>query len=127
MLTDPQAITIGAQAYSLKRKNQDNFGSTWMDNTTVPGTEVRLTIRNAYEGKPKVVTTSAGLAQTQFERHICDLLVTVTDVNGFVKSSQSYTHIRNLKGANVTEVGNVAQALSAWITTNADAVVAWDN
>lgn len=127
MLADPQTITIGAQAFSLKKKNQDNFGSTWMDNTTVPGTEVRLTIRNAYEGKPKTAPSATGLVQTQFERHIADLLVTITDVNGFVKSTQSYTHIRNLKGANVTDVGNVGQALSAWITTNADALVAWDS
>jgi hypothetical protein len=54
-------------------------------------------------------------------------LVTITDENGFVKSTQSYTHIRNLRGAGVTDVGNVAQALSAWMTTNADALVAWDN
>jgi hypothetical protein len=48
MLSSPLTITIGAQAYSLKRKNQDNFGSVWMDNTTVAGTEVKLSIRNAY-------------------------------------------------------------------------------
>lgn len=127
MLTSPLAITIGAQAYSLKLKNQDNFGSVYMDNTTVPGTEVRMDIKHAYEGKPKSTATAAGIAQTQFERHIVDLKVTVTDVNGFQKTTQSYTHVRNLRGANVGAVGDVAQALSAFITTQADNIVAWES
>lgn len=127
MLTSPVAITIGAQAYSLKLKNQDNFGSVYMDNTTVPGTEVRLDIKHAYEGKPKSVVTAGGLAQTQFERHICDLKVTVTDANGLQKVTQSYTHIRNLRGANVGAVGDVAQALSAFVTSKADDIVAWES
>jgi len=127
MLTSPLAITIGAQAYSLKLKNQDNFGSVYMDNTTVAGTEVRLDIKHAYEGKPKSTVTAAGLAQTQFERHILDLKVTVTDANGFQKVTQSYTHVRNLRGATVGAVGDVAQGLAAFVTTNADAIVAWES
>jgi hypothetical protein len=120
-------ITIGAQAYSLTKKNQDNFGATWMDNTTVAGTEVMVTIKNAYEGKPKLTTTAAGTVQTQTERHQIDLTVKVTDVNGFVKTTQSYTHIRNLRGAAVGPVGDVAQALAVYVNANADALVAWDN
>lgn len=126
-LTSPMTITIGAQAYSLTKKNQDNFGSTWMDNTTVAGTEVVVTIKNAYEGKPKSVMTSAGYAQSQFERHQIDLVVRKTDSNGFVTVTQSYQHIRNLRGAAVAPVADVAQALSAYVTANADALVAWDN
>jgi hypothetical protein len=126
-LTSPMTITIGAQAYSLTKKNQDNFGSTWMDNTTVAGTEVKVVIKNAYEGKPKSALTSAGYVQSQMERHSIDLIVTVTDSSGFQTVTQSYQHIRNLRGAVVGDVGNVAQALAAYVTTNADALVAWDN
>lgn len=126
-LTSPMAITIGAQAYSLTKKNQDNFGSTWMDNTTVPGTEVKINIRNSDEGKAKVSPSGAGLVSVQFERHVIDLTVTTTDEAGFRNVVQSYTHIRNRKGAGVGAVADVAQALSAYVTTNADALVAWDN
>lgn len=126
-LTSPMAITIGAQAYSLTKKNQDNYGSTWMDNTTVPGTEVKITIKNSYEGKPKAVASGTGFVQSQMERHIIDLTVTVTDANGFQKVTQSYTHIRNLRGAAVGGVGDVAQALAVYVNANADALVAWDN
>lgn len=127
MLSSPLTITIGAQAYSLKRKNQDNFGSVWMDNTTVAGTEVKLTIRNAYEGKPKQSVSGTGLVQTQYERHVADLEVSITDGDGFVKTTQSYTHIRNLRGSVVGDVGNVAQALAVWVNANADDLVAWEN
>lgn len=127
MLTSPLAVTIGAQAYSLKLKNQDNFGAVYMDNTTVPGTEVRMDIKHAYEGKPKSTASASGVVQTQFERHIVDLKVTVTDANGFQKTTQSYTHVRNLRGANVGAVGDVAQALSAFITSKADDIVAWES
>ncbi len=127
MLTSPLTITIGAQAYSCKRVNQDNYGSVYIDNTTVAGTTVRLTLKNADEGKPKVSPSGTGLVSVQNERHIADLEVTVYDANGFPTVIQSYTHIRNRKGADVTAVGNVAQALSAFVTTNADALVAWES
>jgi len=120
-------ITIGAQAYSLTKKNQDNFGSTWMDNTTVPGTEVKVTVKNSYEGKAKQVPSSTGFISQQFERHQIDLTVTTTDSNGYQKIIQSYTHIRNLRGAAVGSVGDVAQALAVYVNANADALVSWDN
>lgn len=125
-ITSPIAITIGAQAYSLTKKNQDNYGSVWLDKTTVAGTEVKLTIRNAYEGKPKNQLTGAGYKSIQTERHIADLEVTVFDADGFPTVTQSYTHIRNQRGAVVGAVGDVAQALSAFITSKADDLVAWD-
>lgn len=127
MLTSPIAITVGAQAYSLKLKNQDNFGSIYMDNTTVAGTEVKLRISHAYEGKAKTVQNSTGFAQSQMERHIADLTVTVKDANGFLHTTQSYTHIRNERGDNVTSVGDVAQALSAFVTSKADDLAAWES
>jgi hypothetical protein len=127
MFASPIAITIGAQAYSLKLKNQDNFGSTYMDNTTIAGTEVRLTFTHKNEGKAKVVASGTGMVSSQYERHIADLLVTVTDANGFRKTTQSYTHIRNRVGDAVTGVGDVAQALAVWLNTNAESVVAWES
>jgi cysteine synthase len=126
-LSSPMTITIGAQAYSLTKKNQDNFGSTWMDNTTVPGTEVKIKVSHSYEGKPKNVASGSGFVQSQIERHIIDLTVTVTDENGFQRVTQTYTHIRNLRGSTVGAVGDVAQALAVYVNANADALVAWDN
>jgi hypothetical protein len=125
-ITSPIAITIGAQAYSLTKKNQDNYGSVWLDKTTVPGTEVKLELKHAYEGKAKNVLASTGNKQVQTERHIADLTVTKFDVNGFPTVVQSYTHIRNQRGAVVGDVGDVAQALSAFITSKADDLAAWD-
>lgn len=127
MLASPIAITVGTQAYSLLRKNQDNFGSTWMDNTTVPGTEVKLVLRNSYEGKAKNVLVGSGYKSQQFERHIADLTVTTFDAEGFAHVIQSYTHMRNLRGSVVSDVGNVAQALAAFVTSKADDLVAWEN
>lgn len=126
-LTSPMVITIGAQAYSLTKKNQDNYGSVWMDNTTIAGTEVKVTIKHAYEGKPKSQLSGSGYQLSQMERHSIDLVVTVTDANGFQKVTQSYTHIRNLRGATVGAVGDVAQALAVYANANADALVAWDS
>lgn len=126
-ITSPMAITIGAQAYSLTKKNQDNYGSVWMDNTTIAGTEVKVTVKHSYEGKPKTVASGTGYVSSQVERHIIDLTVTVTDANGFAKQTQSYTHIRNLRGSTVGAVGDVAQALAVYVNANADALVGWDN
>ena len=127
MLSTPIAITIGAQAYSLQRKNQDNFGSTWMDNTTVPGTEVKLVIRNSYESGPKSTLTSDGYKSQQMERHVVDLTVTKFDANGFATVLQSYTHIRGLRGSAVSAVGDVAKGLAAFVTSKANDLVAWEN
>lgn len=127
MLTSPLTITIGAQAYSLQRKNQDNYGSVWMDNTTVAGTEVKLTIKNSYEGAAKNQLTSDGYKSVQMERHIADLTVTKFDASGFPTVTQTYTHIRNQRGAVVGAVGDVAQALAVWVNANADALVAWES
>ncbi len=126
-LSSPITITIGSQAYSLTKKNQDNFGSVWMDNTTVAGTEVKLSIRHSYEGKAKATLSGSGYKQTQMERHIADLTVTTTDSDGFATVVQTYTHIRNLRGSAVGAIGDVAQALSAFVTSKADDLVAWDN
>lgn len=126
MLTDPMAITIGAQAYSLKRKSENNGVSVYMDNTTVPGTEVKVTVKHSYEGKPKSTPSGTGLVQTQYERHIIDLVVTKFDANGFATVMQSYTHIRNLRGAVVASVGDVAQALAVYVNAQADNLVAWE-
>ena len=126
MLTDPMVITIGAQAYSLKRKSENNGVSVYMDNTTIAGTEVKVTVKHAYEGKPKATPSGTGIIQTQFERHIIDLEVRKFDANGFATVMQSYTHIRCLRGAVVSVVGDVAQALAVFVNANADALVAWE-
>lgn len=127
MLGNTLGISIGSQAYTLVKKNQDNYGSTYMDNTTVAGTEVKLIIKNADEGKPKITTTATGLTQSQMERHIADLTVTKTDSNGFRKTTQTYIHTRNLKGSTVADVADVTQALCALVTTLADSLIAWES
>lgn len=126
MLTSPIAITIGSQAYSLKLKNQDNFGSVYMDNTTVAKTEVKLEIKHSYEGKPKQALSGTGYVSTQMERHIADLTVTTFDANGFPTVTQVYTHIRNARGGLNADISNVAKGLSAFITAQAVNLVAWE-
>lgn len=127
MLTDPMVITIGAQAYSLKKKNQDKYGSEWLDNTTVAATEVKVKVSHSLEGKPKASISGSGYVNQQYERHIIDLTVTKFDVNGFPSVTQSYTHIRNLRGSTVGTVGDIAQALAVYVNAQADALVAWEN
>lgn len=126
MLTAPIVITIGAQAYSLKLKNNDNFVTTYMDTTTVPGTEVKLTLRHSYEGKAREVKSGSGYVSLQTERHVADLEVTVFDANGFGKTTQSYLHLRNPRGQAVGYSADVAQALSAFVTSKADDLAAWE-
>lgn len=129
MLTSPITITIGAQAYSLKRINQDSYGSVHLDKATVPGTEVKLTIRNSYEGKSNVAQSKLPLAtrQRQMERHIVDLEVTTFDVDGFPVTTQSYQHVRNARGSDPVVAVNVAKALDGFVTANAAALVAWES
>lgn len=126
MLTAPIAITIAAQAYSLKLKNNDNFVTTYMDTTTVPGTEVKLTIRHSFEGKAKEVKSGSGYVSMQMERHVADLEVTVFDANGFGTTTQSYVHLRNRRGQNVAYSADIAQALCAFVTSKADDLAAWE-
>lgn len=129
MPTSPLAITIGAQAYSLKRVNQDNFGSSWTDKTTVAGTTVELFIKHAVEGKPKISPSGSGMVSSQMERHSIDLKVTVYDANGFPTVTQTYTHIRNRVGASVTPVADVVKALATHLNVSgqAAAYVGGDN
>lgn len=126
MLTAPITITIGAQAYSLKLKNNDNFTTTYMDNSTIAGTEVKLTIRHSFESKPKEVKSGSGYVSTQMERHVADLEVTTFDANGFGKTTQSFIHLRNVRGQAVGLSGDVMQALCTWANTNADNLAGWE-
>jgi hypothetical protein len=129
MLTSPLAITIGAQAYSLKRINQDNYGSVHLDKATVPGTEVKLTIRNSYEGvqnQPNALNSLA-IRRKQMQRTIVDLEVTKFDSDGFPTVTQSYQHVRSERGASVVAVADVAQALDSFVTANAEALVSWES
>lgn len=129
MLSSPLTITIGTQEYSLKRINQDSFGSVHLDKSTVPGTEVKLTIRNNYEGKSNVSSSTLPLAvrQRQMERHTIDLEVTTFDVDGFPVTTQSYQHIRSARSADPVVATNVAKALDDFVKANAAALVAWES
>ncbi len=129
MPTSPLALTIGAQAYSLKRVNQDNFGSSWLDKTTVAGTIVELVFKHSTEGKPKLSASGSGMVSSQMERHVVDLKVTTYDANGFPTVIQTYMHIRNRVGAAVTPVADAAKALATFINVSgqAAAIVGGDN
>lgn len=129
MPTSPLALTIGAQAYSLKRVNQDSFGSVFIDKTTVAGTTVELTFKHSPEGKAKISASGTGMVSSQMERHVVDLKVTTYDANGFPTVMQAYMHIRNRVGAAVTPVADVAKALATFINVSgqAAAIVGGDN
>jgi len=126
MLANSLSITIGGTEFTLKRKNQDSHGSVFMDNTTVAGTEVKLALRNSYDGKPKVVPTSTGQAQSQYERHVVDLTYTTTDAYGFRTVIQTYVHMRNRVGSSVGGVAAVASAICGWTNTNSADLIAWE-
>jgi len=129
MLTSPIALTIGTTDYSLKRVNQDNFGSVYLDKATTAGTEVKLTIRNSYEGvqTTPLASNSAAIRRRQMQRTIVDLEVTKFDADGFPSIIQSYQHVRSARGSVVADVANVAQALDTFVNANADALVSWES
>lgn len=116
-LASPQTITIGADALVFKRTNQDNFGSTFLHKGV--GFEVQLKIRHSYESKKT--------GQIQFERHNVDITKSVFNADGSVTVLQSYIVLRNVRGAAVAPTADLMQALCAFTTTNADALVEWEN
>lgn len=117
MLTSPISLVIGANTHSLKRINNDNFGSVYISKE-IPNVEVRLAIRNSYEGK-----TVAG----QVERHNVDLQYTVFDAEGKPTLYQSYAVLRNLRGASQTIPVNVTEALSSFLDTNGASLIGWES
>lgn len=116
MLTSPITITIDGVAHELSRKNNDNFGSTYLKKAA--GLEIRLDIKNSYESKSAV---------GQMERHICDLQYTTWDVDGKATTIQTYTHLRNLRGTDPGDAANVAEGLAAFVTANAAAIASWES
>lgn len=116
MLTSPITITIDGVAHELSRINNDNFGSVYLKKAT--NLEIRLEIRNSYESKN---------ASGQMERHIADLTYTSWDAEGFPTVTQTYQHIRTKRGSDPTVAVNVAKALDAFVTANADKMVNWES
>lgn len=116
MLTSPISVTIGGTAHSLSRINQDNYSSVFFKKGT--GYEIKMTIRHAYEGK-------SGVLQT--ERHVADLEYTTFDTDGKATLTQTYQHIRNVRGTEGTLAVDLAKALDVFVTANAAALVAWES
>jgi hypothetical protein len=129
MLTSPLSLTIGSVDYSLKKVNQDNFGSVYLDKGTTAGTEVKLTIRNTYEGvtNSPVPSNSAAIRRRQMQRTVIDLEVTKFDADGFPTIIQSYQHVRSARGSVVADAAAVAIALDNFVESNATALVSWES
>jgi len=116
-LATPTTITIGATPYSLNKVNQDSFGSTFLYKGV--GFELVLKVRHSYE------TKKPGLPQ--MERHNIDLTQTNFAADGTQTVMQSYMVMRNIRGVAAVGPSDFAKALSAFVTTNALAVVNWEN
>jgi len=130
MLSNSLSLTIGSPGvvYTLKRVNQDNFGGVFLDKSTTIGTEVKLTIRNLYEGvqNSPLPANSAAIRRRQMQRTIVDLEVTKFDADGFPTIIQSYQHVRSARGSAVGDAADVAKALDTFVTANATALVSWE-
>lgn len=116
MLTSPISITIDGTAHSLSRINQDNYSAVYLKK--LPLEEFRLTIRHSYEGK-------AG--NGQMERHNVDLVHTVWDSEGNSVVNQTYSVLRNPRGADTSDIVADSVGLSAFVTANAGALVGWES
>lgn len=116
MLTSPLTLTIDGVAHSLSRVNNDNFGSTYLKKAS--NLEIRLDIRNSFEGKS---------GSQQYERHVCDLQYTTWDVDGKPSTVQTYTHLRFLRGSDPVDGSNIAKGLAALVTAQIASIANWES
>lgn len=116
MLTSPISVTIGADTLSMKRINQDNFGSTYLAKGT--GYEARMNVRHSYEGKN---------ANGQYERHNVDLQYTTFDEDGKPTLFQAYAVVRNVRGSSPTKAAEVANGLATFVASIDSEIVDWES
>jgi len=117
-LATPTTLNFGtANPQTVKKTNQDNFGSTFLGKPAA-GVEIGLKVRHSYEAKKDKTV--------QMERHNVDITNTVFNADGTTTVVQAYAVIRCQRGAVTTSVQNIAHALADYLTTNKVAISEWD-
>ncbi|DAD49967.1 coat protein [ssRNA phage Zoerhiza.2_27] len=120
-LTDPISITIDGVAHSLKRVNQDAYGSEYLDRSTSALYEVRMKIRHTKE--------ASKIGQIRMDRHNVELTKTVygSGINPDVVT-QAYIVIRNGYNAPTADTQKLSSGLVAALTAdNLTGVINWQN
>jgi predicted component of type VI protein secretion system len=116
-LDNPFVVTIGGTAHSLKRINQDNYGSVFQKLDT--SLEIIMTVRHSYETrKPD---------GSQIIRHNVDLSYTVFDVDGKPTVYQAYVICRTPRGKDPVVATNVLDALGVLVDAESAAIVDWES
>lgn len=113
---NPQVVTIGGTAHSLRRINQDNGGAVFLKKAA--GLEIKLSLRNTTE---KVRPDGS-----MYERHNVELVYTTFDVNGVPTSHVVYMTCRNLRGADPVVPTNIIKALGVLADAQAASIVEGD-
>lgn len=113
---NPQTVTIGGTAHSLKRFNQDNNGAVYQK--IAAGLEITLTVRHSYESKKA--------DGTQIVRHNVDLTMITYDVNGKAEVTQAYVVCRSVRGKDPVVATNVLDALGVLVDAQSASIVDWD-
>jgi hypothetical protein len=114
---NPQTVTIGGTAHSLKRINQDNFGAVYQKIAT--GLTIVMTVRHSYESKKA--------DGSQIIRHNVDLTQTTYDVNGKAEVTQAYVVARSQVGKDPVVATNVLDALGVLVDAQSASIVDWDS
>jgi hypothetical protein len=115
--SNPLVVSIGGTSHSLKKVNQDNFGSTYQKIGS--GLEIVLSIRHSYENKK-----SDG---SQMIRHNVDLSYTTFDTDGKPTVTQAYVVCRSLRGKDPVDATNVLDALGVLVDAQSAAIVDWES
>lgn len=115
-LDNPLVVTVGGTAHSLKRINQDNYGSVFQKLET--SLEIILNVRHSYESKKP--------DGSQIIRHNVDLSYTVFDVDGKPTTYQAYVVCRSPRGKDPVVMTNVLDALAVLVDAESAALVDWE-
>lgn len=113
MFADPAVLTIGGQAKSLVRINQDQYSSEYCLRSATD--EFRLRVRNqTYLDKKRGVS---------IDRHNVELVHTVFPVAPATLSTvrKCYAVLENQQGDTLTDPVNVASGMFAFLTATSNA------
>lgn len=110
------SVTIGGTAHSLKRINQDNYGSVYQK--VAAGLEIVLSVRHSYESKKK--------DGSQVIRHNVDLTMTTYGVDNIPVVTQAYVICRSQRGKDPVDATNVLDALGVLVDAQSASIVDWE-
>lgn len=113
---NPLSITIGGTAHSLKRINQDNYGSVYQK--LGDGLEIICNVRHTYENrKPD---------GSQMVRHNVEIVYTTYSETGIADSTIAYVVVRSKRGKDPVVATNVLDALGVLVDAQSSSIVDWE-